>query len=173
MSLIVAADLSQRLRSALEFGAAVGLIVVLTALASSRFNEYILHAQVAEAFSVTSTLRPELVLYRAQHGHWPASATDLPHSELEAGPEYQAGRYVDRVDLLDDGTLSAVFDSEHSRPRLANRRLAFRPQTHADDPGAPVVWTCGNFDPVPGLSMSGSNTTDITPADLPSICRGK
>ncbi len=172
VNLVLATDLSQRLRSALEFGATAGLVILLTALAVSRFETYVLHAQVSEAMMVTSTIRPDIVVHRAQHGEWPASADDLQHSELEVAPRRSGGKFIDRVELGSDGALSVVFDAEDSHARLANRRLTFRPQTRSDEPGAPVVWTCGLYKPAPGLTLSGDNLTDIAAGDLPSLCRG-
>lgn len=165
----MATDLSQRMRSALEFGAAIALLMYLTVMAVSRFESYIIQSQITEAFSLSSTARGEMIAHRAERGDWPATISELANSTL--AEEDFFSRYVDRLELGQDGALTAVFSLDSPAARLRDRRLTFRPLTLPADPGAPVSWVCGPHEYPRELVPGGIDETNIAPSDLPSACR--
>ena len=169
INLIMASDLSQRLRSALEFGAVVAVLMALTVIAISRLDAYVIQSQVTEAFDLTSSVRDEMVVYRAEHGVWPATPADLANATLSE--EFSLGSYVHHLELGRDGALTTVFGNDASAVRLRDRRLTFRPLTLPADPGAPVSWVCGPHDYPIELIPGGIDETDIAPSDLPLACR--
>ncbi|MEM7432899.1 MAG: pilin [Pseudomonadota bacterium] len=168
-ALLIATDLSQRLRSAIDFGAAVTLLMLLSAIAVGGINHYVAQAQLTEAFMLSTTVKGELITYRAQHGHWPPADAQLPVSALR-DPE-SLGNYVDTMALGGGGALTSTFQSEGLAQSIQGRRLTLRPLVSPYDSSAPVAWVCGaNRHPEP-LTPSGNDETNIEPEALPSICR--
>ena len=165
----MATDLSQRLRSALEFGAAVALLMGLTVLAIGRLDSLVARSQVAESLILTGPTKSELVVHRAQTGEWPPAAGDMALKTL--GNETEYGAYVDRVELGGGGALTSVFLEDTPAPGLRGRRLTIRPLTLSADSGAPVSWVCGPHRYPSELAPNGTDETDIDPSDLPSACR--
>lgn len=168
-NLIMASDLSQRMRSALEFGAAIALLMTLTVMGVSRFQTYVIQSQIAEAFSLSSTVRGEMVAHRAERGDWPRTVTELANGTL--AEESYLGAYVDHLELGQGGALTAVFSDDTPAMRLQERRLTFRPLTLPTHPSAPVSWVCGPHRYPEGLTPGGTDATNIVPSDLPSACR--
>ena len=168
-NLVMASDLSQRMRSALEFGAAMALLMILTVMAISRFESYVIQSQIAEAFGLSSTVRSEMVAHRAERGEWPETISELANGTL--AEENYLGAYVDHLELGQDGALTAVFSDDSSAARLQDSRLTFRPLTLPADPSAPVSWLCGPHKYPTELTPGGIDETDIASSDLPSACR--
>ena len=168
--LIMVTDLSQTLRSTLELGAVVAVLMTLTALAVSYAGGYFARAQIAEALAVSGTVRQEMVAYRAEHGDWPATQADLPHSELNE--DERPGSYVAGLDIGDHGSLTALFDDAAPIEELRGRKLSFRPLSVTGQPGAPVSWVCGAHRYADGLGTRGQDETTIDTHLLPSFCRG-
>ena len=169
INLIMASDLSQRLRSALEFGAVVAVLMALTVMAISRLDAYVIQSQVTEAFDLTSSVRDEMVVYRAEHGVWPATPADLANATLSE--EFSLGSYVHHLELGRDGALTTVFGNDASAVRLRDRRLTFRPLTLPADPGAPVSWVCGYRNPPEGMESAGEDRTSLKMRHMPASCR--
>lgn len=169
INLIMASDLSQRMRSALDFGAAIALLMILTALALNSFESYIAQSQLSEAFGLSSTIRVDLIAYRAEHGGWPATNREIGNADV--AEKFYVGEYVDHFELGRDGALTAVFSDDSSVEQLRNRRLTLRPLTLAQEPGAPVAWVCGPHQYPAEMVPGGIDETDISPTELPSICR--
>ncbi len=167
--LLAATDLSQTLRSALEFGVGVAALMFVTAFAANSIQSAILRSQAAEAFSMNGTIKVDIVAHRAVHGEWPADAEDLANATLME--PFEAGMYVDHFELGEGGAFTAVFDAEDSSAALRGRQLTYRPSSLPDDPSAPIVWVCGRYPLVDGFAPSGVDRTDIEPINLASVCR--
>ena len=167
--LAAATDLSQSLRSALEFGAGVAVLMLVTAFAAHSIRSAIVRTQTAEAFSLISTIKVDMVAHRAVHGEWPAEAEQLANSSLLE--PFESGRYVDRTELGEGGALTVIFDEQDSAEAISGGQLTYRPASLADNPSTPVVWVCGRHRLVDGFAESGVDRTDIEPINLPSVCR--
>jgi len=167
--LLVASDVSQKLRSALEFGAVIAIIMALTTMAIRNFETYIVQSQISEAFWLTSTVKAEMVTFRAEKGRWPAQEPDLHNPTLSQ--EQGLGKFVDHLKLLEGGALSAVFDDDVSASILRGRRITFRPMIVSSEPSAPIFWACAAYSVPEGFTTGGENETDIDPSRLPSACR--
>ncbi len=166
---MAATDLSQSLRSTLEFGAAVAVLMIVTAIAAESMQSAILRSQAAEAFMMTSDVKVSMMAYRAERGEWPAEAADLENSSLSE--EDRLARYVDRLELGADGALTVVFGDQYPSAPLQNRRLTLRPSMPVDDQGAPIVWVCARHPILEGFAPSGVDETDIESIHLPFVCR--
>jgi type II secretory pathway pseudopilin PulG len=168
--MMIATDMSQRMRSALESGVVIAIIMLLTALAVGRAESFITRVQTSEAIVLNSSVRYDLVTYRASHGHWPASAGATSSSLLNNAE--RAGRYVVGSDLGPDGSVTFIFGNRSgSASRLHKKRLTFRPGLVTGDAGSPISWYCGGRRPPPGIAIRGDNQTDIAPDNLMKDCR--
>ncbi len=166
---MAATDLSQSLRSVLEFCAAVAVLFLVTAIAAESMQSAVIRSQTAEAFMMTSDVKVSMMAYRAETGEWPSEPAELANSSLDE--EDLLGRYVDHLELGANGALSVVFGKEYPSAPIQNRRLTHRPSVSIEDPGAPIVWVCGQHPVLEGLAASGVDETDIKAINLPSACR--
>jgi len=166
---LIASDTSQKLRSALEFGVVIAVVMLLMAFAMQSYETSTIRAQISEAFSLTAGTRAEMIIYRAHHGQWPESKADLQNSTLSE--EYALGTYVDHLELHDGGSLSAIFDNESSASSIVGRQLTLRPMTVSSSPGSPIVWACAGYSASEDMAPDGPDKTDIDATHLPSICR--
>ena len=167
--IFIATDISQKLRSALEFGAVISIVMLLTILALKNYETIIVRAQLSEAFNLTSTVRAEMIVYRAQHGHWPNTAAELHNPTLSQ--EKNLGQFVDHMTLNEDGSLSTFFGGTDSASLLSGRQLTMRPMLVTGNPGSPVFWACSGYSAPDGVSPSGPDKTDIDLVHLPASCR--
>ncbi len=168
-TLFMVSDVSQRLRSALEFGAVIAIIMALISFAARNFETYIIQSQISEAFMLTSTVRGEMVTFRAETGRWPSNEAELHNPTLSQ--ESGLGRVVDHLELRDGGAISVVFDDESSAANLQGRRLTLRPLLVTSEPSGPISWVCASHRIPDGLAVGGIDETDIDAAQLPSACR--
>lgn len=91
-TLFMVSDVSQRLRSALEFGAVIAIIMALISFAARNFETYIIQSQLSD--SITGELKASIRDFYKDRGRFP-STND------EAGvpaPEHLIGNYVERVE---------------------------------------------------------------------------
>ncbi len=167
--LFMASDVSQKLRSALEFGAVISIIMALTTLAVSNFETYIVQSQIAEAFMLTSTVRGEMVTFRAENGRWPSNEPELHNPTLSQ--ESDLGKVVDHLELRSGGAISVVFDRVNSAANLQGRRLTLRPLLVSMETSGPISWVCAAHQIPEGLTPGGVDETDIELSHLPSACR--
>lgn len=165
----MASDVSQKLRAALEFGAVVAIIMALTAFAVRSFETYVVQSQIVEAFMLTSTVRGEMVAFRAEYGRWPSSEEELHSTSLSK--DSGLGRVVDHLELREGGAISVVFDEENSAEKLQMRRLTFRPLLVISELSGPISWVCASHQTPDGLIVEGLDETDIDTSLLPSACR--
>jgi type II secretory pathway pseudopilin PulG len=133
-----AACAEPRLRGTLESTMVVAIITVLIAVAAANFERCIAIARMAEAFMLTSTVRADLVAYRAVHGGWPAREADLANAtanQLEG-----VGQFVEQVALLPHGGIAVHFNDDSGT--ISGKQLIFHAATARPDGGTPVSWFC-------------------------------
>ncbi len=167
--MFIATDIGQKLRSALDFGAVISIIMLLTALALKNYETNIVRAQLSEAFMMTSTVKAEMVVYRAEHGDWPKTEAELNNSTLSK--EKDLGQFVDHMTLNENGSISTFFGGSDTASVLSGRQLTMRPMLVSGSPGSPVVWACSSYSAPDGFMPSGPDKTDIEIAHLPASCR--
>ena len=168
-TLLMVSDLSQKFRSELEFGAVIAIIMVLAPLAVRDFETYIIQSQISEAFMLTATVRGEMVTFRAENGRWPASEAELHNSTLSQ--ESNLGKFVDHLELKDQGAISVVFNRQSSAAIIQGRRLTLRPLLVTSEPSGPISWVCSARQFPDRLVAGGIDETDIDSSQLPSACR--
>ncbi len=170
VQLIIVTDLSQTLRSTLEIGAVIAILIAITGLAASDADRHFAKSQIAEALIITSTTRYDIIAYRAEHGEWPKIGADESKPLTDTAKNF--GRYVSHLELGAEGKLTAVFDGDRSIEALRGQRLTLRPVVVTANPSAPVSWVCGQHPVGDGRNAGSNDDTTVDPHLLPSICRG-
>lgn len=160
---MAASDVGLQLRPALETAVVAGLILLLAALAVENFKALIAYSEITEAFSLAAPVKLDLVEYRALHGEWPISATELPATGYP-----DSGQRVTGIDLRENGAFSISFGANAGE--IAGRRLTFRPAYYSDS-AATISWHCGGRLPREPLRVFAADATDIESAHLPPICQ--
>lgn len=166
---LIASDISERFRPVLELGVVISLIMLLTALALANYQTLFVRSQLTEAFALTSTVKADIVAYRAEHGEWPATGGRLPYSTFRE--DKALGKVVDHLVLDAGGSLTSVFQSTGVAPKLSGKQLTTRPVLVPDSPGSPVFWSCSAYRAPEGMVASGEDKTDIDTSHLPASCR--
>ncbi|MEM1262381.1 MAG: pilin [Pseudomonadota bacterium] len=167
--LMFATDASQRIRGVVEVGFVAAILMALISLAVRALPPAVIRAQQTEAAFLVATIKADVVAYYAVRGEWPQTNADVPNSTL-AEPD-GLGRFVDRIELGPDGTLTSVFGLETSNVVLQERRLTYRPRVTTAKPSSPVGWNCAQYRPPVGMQSIGTDVTDIDNRHLSFICR--
>ena len=151
----------------IELMIVVAIIGILAAIAIPAYQIYIIRAQTAEAFSLASFVKPKIVDYYRQFGHFPADnrAAGVP----SAGSII--GIYVGAV-KIDDGVINVRFRDKDINNALQGKVLSFRPLVVKGSPESPMAWSCNDAAVPSGMEPIGENRTTLSPMFLPGICRG-
>ncbi len=151
----------------IELMVVVAIIGVLAAIAIPAYQNYIVRAQVSEAFSLASYVKPKILDYREHFGHFPADnrAAGVPPATSIIG------HYVASV-RVDKGAIEVTFRKQNVNQLLAGRVLTLRPLVVKGSPRSPVAWLCGDAVAPSGMKPVGGNHTTLRNMVLPSACRG-
>jgi type IV pilus assembly protein PilA len=165
----IAADCGHKLQPAFELGAVAVVFLLLVSLAVGSFETYIVRGQLSEAFILTSTVKSELVAYRAEYGYWPRDAAALANPTLSQLNDL--GTFSDHLALGDQGSLTTFFSVATAVASLKGRQLTQRPMLVSESPGSPVIWVCAAHGAPAGFASGGADRTDIEVRYLPAKCR--
>jgi len=142
----------QRGFTLIELMIVVAIIGILAAVAIPAYQDYIARAQVSEAVSLLSSGKAAMAEHYADHGYWPAAATDVMGSV--------AGKYTASVTILASATTGAL--TLEATMRSSNVNAAITSGTailYTTDGGR--IWTCAPGTTAPALAAKY----------LPSACR--
>ena len=149
----------------IELMIVVSIIGILASIALPAYQDYTIRAQVTEALSLMSELKPSIRDFYKERGVFPAN-------NEEAGvplPEYLIGQYITDVEV-EDGAMHARFANKVNAT-IAGRILTLRPVFVTANPSSPISWNCGSSPPPDGMTAAGRDRTDVPLKDLPTACR--
>lgn len=151
----------------IELMIVVAIIGILAAIAIPAYQDYVIRAQTAEAFSLSSYAKPKVIDYYQRFGRFPADnrAAGLP----SAGSII--GHYVGSVSV-DDGAINVTFRDKNINTALQGQKLTMRPLVVKGSPRSPIAWACGTSPAPSGMSVVGQDRTTLKATFLPTACRG-
>ncbi|MEL6868887.1 MAG: pilin [Pseudomonadota bacterium] len=165
----IATDLSHKLRPALEFAAVACIVMLMIALGTRSLETAITRVQVAEALNLAGTVKADLITYRAQHGDWPGSATELANSTVNQ--QASVGGYVERIELHAGGSLLSIFSDGGLQSPMQDKQMTMQPVVTSNVSGVPIFWACAGYRASDKTLKRGLDSTDIDAAYLPAICK--
>lgn len=150
----------------IELMIVLAIIGILASIAIPAYENYIVRAQIAEAFSLSSFAKPKVIDYYRHFGHFPADnrAAGLPSATSIIG-HYVAGVRVDH------GAIDIKFRDANITRSLAGQVLTLRPLVVNGSPRSPIAWACANTAAPPGMTAVGTDRTTLQAKFLPSSCR--
>jgi type IV pilus assembly protein PilA len=149
----------------IELMIVVAIIGILASIAIPAYQDYTIRAQVVEAFSLASELKPSIQEYRKEHGRMPADngAAGVPDSQL------LIGNYVTRIEVV-NGAMHIEFGNL-ANDNIKGAVLTLQPLVVKGSPASPMSWRCANRAIPNGMEAVGENRTTIDRKYLPSSCR--
>ena len=149
----------------IELMIVVSIIGILAAIAIPAYQDYTIRAQVVEAFSLASEIKPSIQEYRKVHGRMPANndAAGVPE------PQHLIGNFITRIEV-DDGAIHMEFGNL-ANANLQGGVLTLQPLVVEGSPASPMSWRCGKRTIPNGMVAVGENRTTVSNKFLPSPCR--
>jgi type IV pilus assembly protein PilA len=149
----------------IELMVVITILGILMSIALPSYQTYIQRAEIAEAMTLGEHARAKVAQHFRDTERFAANnaAAGLPP------PDKLIGNRVTGVEVV-DGAVHVTLGFKAS-DSLRGKVLSFRPASVDGSPISPISWLCGYDTPVPGMSASGENRTDVPSAVLPSSCR--
>ena len=149
----------------IELMIVVSIIGILAAVALPAYQDYTHRAKIAEAISLASELKPQIISYYRDKDRFPANNDQAGAPE----PQLIIGNYVKQVSVL-DGAIHIEMGNKVGAT-IDGRILTLRPIVVDGSPESPISWICGDDLPPTGMSAVGANQTSIETKHLPAACR--
>lgn len=149
----------------IELMVVIAIIGIMASLALPNYTNRVVRAQVQESLKFAEFAQDGVEAFRTKTGR-------LPTNNAEAGlpPADQIiGNFVTRLEV-ENGAIHVQFGNR-SNQAIKDKWISLRPGRVASAGKVPLSWLCGSATPVPGLSYSGSNRTDLESQVLPIDCR--
>jgi type IV pilus assembly protein PilA len=149
----------------IELMIVVSIIGILAGIAIPAYQDYTIRAQVVEAFSLASELKPSVQEYRKVHGRLPGNnaAAGVPESR------YLIGNYVAGIEVA-DGSLHIELGNL-ANAQLQGKVVSLQPLVVEGSPDSPMSWRCGRREIPRGMRAVGENRTTVDNKHLPAVCR--
>ena len=138
----------------------LAVIAILSAMALPLFATNVARQQIVNSKSLIDVVKNGVVKYYGQFKALPSSneVANLPAANK------LIGNYVTSVEV--NGGVVTVTFGNNSHASIKEKHLTIRPAIDAAKPG-PIFWICAGK-PVPaGLTVAGSNATDVPLIVLP------
>jgi type IV pilus assembly protein PilA len=150
----------------IELMVVVAIIGILASVSLPAYQSYVSRAKVAEAITLVTEIKPNVVDYYRAKGVFPADngAAGVPD------PHYIIGNFVKSVNV-EDGAVHITMGNKVSKD-MDGKVLTIRPIVVAGSPASPVSWLCGDDEAPNGMLTVGENKTTLDSTLLPASCRG-
>ena len=153
----------------IELLVVLAIISILVAIALPAYRDYELRAEATESLVFLGEAKSSVNEFYSRWGRMPANNSE---AGLRA-PDTLRGKYLRRLSVS-DGVMVALLDLGGGEEGDAlERTVTFRPWLSAKDPGAPILWSCGEQEP---KAKDYHAIGDVAPNPvegkwLPSACR--
>lgn len=139
----------------------LAVIAILSAMALPLFATNVARQQILNCKPLIDIAKSGVAAYYAKSKALPASnevANISPADKL-------IGNYASSV-AINGGVITVTFGN-NSHASISGKHLTIRPAIDAVKPGA-ITWICGAKPVPPGLTVAGSNATDVPRVVLPT-----
>jgi len=149
----------------IELMIVIAIIWILATMSLPSFQDQIIRTQVKEAFSLSEIAQANIAEYYKEKKSFPSNnaAAGLP------APGKIIGNYVKSV-AINNGTIDITLGNRINK-NVAGKIISIRPAIVKDAPIVPIAWIYGYASVPEGMTVIGTNTSDILPRHLPVNCR--
>ena len=149
----------------LEMMVVLGVIAILAMMSLPLYIERNVQQQVKEGVAFAEFMQRGVSAAYAIAGTLPKdnAGAGLPAADKIIGNYVTSGTVADGVITLVFGNLAVS--------NIKGKKVTLRPGYVPDAPQVPLSWICGPGKIPAGLTIAGSDATDIPPAWLPVACR--
>jgi type IV pilus assembly protein PilA len=143
----------------------LGIIALLALMSLPLYIERNVQQQVKEGLAFTEFMQRRVASAYDSTGKMPPdnAAAGLPD------PDKIIGNYV-ISGTVDHGVITLTFGNLAAKT-IQGKRLTIRPGYVPEAPQVPISWICGPGKIPGGLTVAGTNATDIPDVLLPVACR--
>jgi len=149
----------------IELMIVISIISILATMALPSFQDRIIRAQMKEAFNLSEIAKDGIEDYYKAKGAFPKNntAAGLPQ------PEKIIGNFVESVKVT-KGVIDITLGNRVNK-NVYNKIVTFRPAIVEGAPRVPIAWIHGYASVPEGMTVIGTNNSNVLPRHLPVYCR--
>lgn len=155
----------------IELMIVVAIIGILAAVALPAYQDYTIRAQVTEGPAMTGGLKAAIADYYSAKGAWPAdNATAICGNTgttcTGSAATDNQGNYIAEIAVA-GGSMDIKYGNK-ANAKITGKFLSIRP---AVDAAGNISWICGKASVPTGLTVAGTDKTDVDLRYLPTSCK--
>jgi len=153
----------------IELLVVLAIISILVAIALPAYRDYELRAEAAESLIFLGEAKSSVNEFYSRWGRMPANNSE---AGLRA-PDALRGKYLRRLSVSDGVMVAMLQLGSDEEGEGLERTLTFRPWLSAKNPGAAILWSCGEQEPKANdYHVVGEVAPNPVEGKwLPSVCR--
>jgi type IV pilus assembly protein PilA len=149
----------------IELMIVISILGILATMAVPSFQDRVIRTQIKEAFNLAEIAKKGVEDYYKARGK-------LPENNAAAGlpqPDKIIGNYVSQVWVI-DGAIDITLGNRINK-NAVGKIVTVRPAVVEDTPVVPIAWVHGYASVPQGMTVLGTNNTNVLPRHLPVYCR--
>jgi type IV pilus assembly protein PilA len=151
----------------IELMIVVAIIGILAAVAIPAYQDYTIRSQVTEGVTLMGSVQQDVQGFQNQTGGFPADLAALyPGDAIKTVPTNHKGNYVSAVNMA-GGVVTATLGNKVNS-KVAAKLISIQPGT---DAAGNISWVCGKATAPAGVTLVGTNLTDLDARYLSTSCR--